>query len=494
VQAPAESATIRAVFAREYEPRTVLLQAARMSPTEPSGPHLMAEASPLAEQVVTERRQLVEYLEDGCKPREQWRIGTEHEKFVFRLADHRPVPYEGPDGIGAFLCGLTEYGWEPVREHGNTIALKRDGAAITLEPAGQFELSGAPLDNLHQSCREVNDHLREVREVAGELGVGLIGLGFQPTATRDEMPWMPKARYDIMHRYMPQVGTLGLDMMTRSCGVQVNLDFSSEADMIRKFRVSLALQPVATALFANSPFTEGKPNGYLSYRAHVWTDTDNDRCGIPAFVFDDDMGFDRYTEYALDVPMYFIVRDGELIDCSGQSFRDFLAGRLPAMPGVQPTLADWEDHLTTLFPEVRIKRFMEQRGTDSGPWGRLCALPALWVGLLYDDCALDAAERLTHDWSAAEIDRLRRDVAREGLKANFRGRTVQAIAQDVVAIARGGLERRDCRDGSGRDESHFLEEPEAIAASGVTPAEQLLRDYEDRWGRNIAPLFDEYCY
>ena len=454
----------------------------------------MAEPSPLAEHVVTEHRQLVEYLESGCKPREQWRIGTEHEKFVFRRADRRPVPHGGDDGIEAFLQGLSAFGWTPVQEHGKTVALKRDGAAVTLEPAGQLELSGAPLDDLHESCREVNTHLREVREVSTKLGVGLIGLGFHPTATRDEMPWMPKARYDIMHRYMPRVGSLGLDMMTRSCGVQVNLDFASETDMIRKYRVSLALQPIATALFANSPFTDGRPNGFLSYRAHVWSDTDPDRCGVPGFVFDEGMGFERYTEYALDVPMYFIVRDGELIDCSGQSFRDFLAGRLPALPGQQPTLADWEDHLTTLFPEVRIKRFMEQRGADSGPWRRLCALPALWVGLLYDDAALDAAEQLVRDWRAPEIDRLQRDVARAGLDATFRGRRVQAIARDVLAIARGGLERRDCRDADGRDESRFLEAPEAIAASGITPAQQLLRDYEGRWNASLDPLFDEYCY
>ncbi len=454
----------------------------------------MAESSPLAEQVVSDRRDLVAYLEQGCKPRAQWRIGTEHEKFVFRLSDRRPPPYEGPGGIRAFLQGLAEYGWTPVHEHGREIALRRDGAAITLEPAGQLELSGAPLADLHESCDEVNEHLAEVRQVAERLGVGLIGLGFHPTATRAEMPWMPKDRYDIMHRYMPRVGTLGLDMMTRSCGVQVNLDFASEADMVRKFRVSLALQPVATALFANSPFVEGRPSGMLSYRSHVWTDTDEARCGVPAFVFEPGMGFERYVEYALDVPMYLVVRNGEMIDCAGQSFRDFLQGRLPALPGEQPTLADWEDHLTTLFPEVRIKRFMEQRGADAGPWRRLCALPALWVGLLYDDAALDAAEQLTRDWSAAEIDALRRDTARAGLDAELRGRRVQAIARDVLALARGGLERRDCRDGRGRDETRFLDDLDRIAATGVTPAQQLLRDYDERWGGDIDPLFREYCY
>lgn len=454
----------------------------------------MADTSAPSTDIVTEQRQLVEYLESGCKPREQWRIGTEHEKFVFDLAGHRPVPHDGDRGIEAFLKGLTRFEWQVVEERGKVIALARDGASVTLEPAGQLELSGAPLENLHQSCREVNAHLREVREVARELEVGLIGLGFHPTAARDEMPWMPKSRYDIMHRYMPTRGDLGLDMMTRSCGVQVNLDFASEADMIRKFRVSLALQPIATALFANSPFTEGRPNGFLSYRAHVWTDTDPDRCGTPAFVFDEGMGFERYTEYALDVPMYLVIRDGAIIDCAGQSFRDFLAGRLPALPGERPTLADWENHLTTLFPEVRIKRFMEQRGADSGPWGRLCALPALWVGLLYDDVALDAAEQLTRGWSADEIARLQQEAARHGLAARIGERTLQDIARETVAIARQGLARRDCRDGGGSDESHFLDELAEIADTGVTPAERLLERYADDWGKTADPVFKQYAY
>ncbi len=454
----------------------------------------MAEPSPLSSQVVEDKRDLIAYLESGCKPPEDWRIGTEHEKFVFRISDRAPVPYDGPDGIRAFLEGLTRFGWAPVYEHGNPIALKRGDAAITLEPAGQLELSGEPLVDLHDSCEEVNTHLREVRTVAQELGVGLIGLGFHPTATRAEMPWMPKQRYQIMGRYMPTRGDLGLDMMTRSCGVQVNLDFASEADMVRKYRVSLALQPIATALFANSPFLEGRPNGRLSYRAHVWSDTDPDRCGIPGFVFDEGMGFERYTDYALDVPMYFIVRDGELIDCAGQSFRDFLAGRLPARPGERPTLADWEDHLTTLFPEVRIKRFMEQRGADAGPWRRLCALPALWVGLLYDDTALAAAEGLIRGWTATEIAELQQSAARYGLAARHRGHGLADWADQVLEIAHAGLSRRDRRDGQGRDESRFLHDLEWIAERGTTPAEQLLAEYEHRWGQRVDPVFDEHCY
>jgi len=454
----------------------------------------MAEPSALEDHVVSDKRELTAYLEGGCKPPSRWRIGTEHEKFVFRLTDRAPVPYAGPDGIRAFLEGLTRFGWDPVHEHGQPIALKRDAAAITLEPAGQLELSGAPLENLHESCDEVNTHLREVRSVAQELGVGLIGLGFHPMATREQMPWMPKERYRIMGQYMPTRGQLGLDMMQRSAGVQVNLDFSDEADMVRKFRVSLALQPIATALFANSPFRERRPNGMVSYRAHVWTDTDPDRCGIPGFVFQSGMGFERYTEYALDVPMYFVVRNGELIDCSGQSFRDFLAGRLPALPGERPTLLDWEDHLTTLFPAVRIKRFMEQRGADAGPWRRLCALPALWVGLLYDSAALDAAAALTHDWTADEIAALQHAAARDGLDARHRGHRLADWADEVVEIAHGGLVRRDRRDSQGRNESRFLHELEWIAESATTPAEQLLVQYHQRWRQSVDPVFDMYCY
>ena len=343
---------------------------------------------------VTSKRQLVEWLAAGSKPRDRWRIGTEHEKFGFRLKDLRPLPYDGPDGIRALLEGLKRFGWEAVEENGKPIALTQDNCNVTLEPGGQFELSGAPVRTIHETCAEVHTHLRQVKQVSAELGTGMLGLGFQPKWARDDIPWMPKARYKIMRDYMPKKGKLGLDMMLRTCTVQVNLDFASEADMVRKFRVSLALQPIATALFANSPFTEGRPNGFLSYRSHVWTDTDPDRCGILPFVFEPGMGFERYVDYLLDVPMYFVYREGQYIDASGQSFRDFLQGRLPALPGEIPTVGDWSDHATTVFPEVRLKRFLEMRGADGGPWKRLCALPALWVGLLYDADALAAAEAL----------------------------------------------------------------------------------------------------
>ncbi|HKW54773.1 MAG TPA: glutamate--cysteine ligase [Stellaceae bacterium] len=455
----------------------------------------MSSPSPSGGAPLTDKRQLVDYLAAGAKPRAAWRIGTEHEKFVFRLKDRKPVPYDGPDGIGGLLHGLTRFGWQPVLDAGNLIGLSDGGGgAISLEPGGQFELSGAPVESLHQTCNEVNEHLRQVLTVAGELGLGLLAMGFHPTARRDDVPWMPKGRYAVMRRYMPKKGTLGLDMMLRTCTVQVNLDFDSEADMVRKFRTSLALQPVAAALFANSPFVEGRPAGYLSYRSHVWTDVDPDRTGMLPFVFEPGFGFERYVDYMLDVPMYFVYRGGRYVDVAGQSFRDFLAGSLPGLPGERPTAADWNDHLTTAFPEVRLKRYLEMRGADSGPWRRLCALPALWVGLLYDATALDAASGLVADWTAAERDLLRREVPKRGLKTPFRGGTLQDVALAVVDIARDGLRRRAKRDGGGQDESHFLETPADIAASGRTPAEDLLQRYETRWQRRIEPVFKEEAY
>ncbi|NNG04261.1 MAG: glutamate--cysteine ligase [Inquilinus sp.] len=444
---------------------------------------------------ITDRRQLVAYLEAGCKPAERWRIGTEHEKFAYRLDDLRPVPHAGPNGIGALLEGLTRFGWERVREGDNLIALTApDGCSVTLEPGGQVELSGAPLETIHQTCDEVHEHLRQVREVNRELGLGMLGLGFQPKWARDDIPWMPKGRYKIMRAYMPTRGGLGLDMMTRTCTVQVNLDFAGEADMARKFRVSLALQPIATALFANSPFTEGRPNGFQSYRSHIWTDTDPDRSGDLPFVFEDGFGFERYVDYMLDVPMYFVYRDGRYVDASGQSFRDFVAGRLPALPGEVPRQADWVDHLTTAFPEVRLKRFLEMRGADGGPWRSLCALPALWVGLLYDGTALDAAWDLVKDWTTEERARLRAEVPRTALRTPFRDRTVRDLAMEVLAIARAGLEGRARHDMVGESEAHFLNALWTIAESGETPADEMLRRFRTDWQGSIDPVFREYAY
>jgi len=443
---------------------------------------------------ITDKRQLVAYLEGGNKPRERWRIGTEHEKFAFSRKDFRPLPYDGPAGIRALLEGLTRFGWTPVLEGDNPIALTKGDCNISLEPGGQFELSGAPLETIHQACQEVNDHLLEVKQVCSELDAGMLGMGFNPKWRRDDVPWMPKGRYRIMRDYMPKRGTMGLDMMIRTCTVQVNLDFASEADMVRKFRVSLALQPVATALFAASPFTEGRPNGFKSLRSHVWTDTDPDRCGILPFVFEDGMGFERYVDYLLDVPMYFVYRDGQYIDASGQSFRDFIAGKLPALPGQVPGLGDFVDHMSTVFPEVRLKRYLEMRGADAGPWRRLCALPALWTGLLYDDLALDAAWDLIKDWSIAEHEQLRRDVPKYALATPFRHGSVRDLALEVLTIAREGLRRRNRLNDVNEDESVFLDTLFSIAGSGRTFADDLLDAYHGIWQGDIDCVYRERAY
>ncbi|MBI1252425.1 MAG: glutamate--cysteine ligase [Alphaproteobacteria bacterium] len=440
--------------------------------------------------------ELVWSLEKGCKPdRTTWRIGTEHEKFGFYADTLTPVPYEGERGIGALLENLAaRFDWARTVENGRLIALEKDGASITLEPGGQFELSGAPLEHLHQTCGETGDHLRQVREIAGAMGIKFLGLGFSPLWSLDETPIMPKGRYKIMRDYMQRVGRLGRQMMFRSCTVQTNLDFASEADMVKKMRVGLALQPIATALFANSPFAEGRPNGFLSYRAHVWTDTDPDRTGMLPFVFDQGFGFEAYARYALDVPMYFVYRHGKYLDASGLSFRDFMDGKLPILPGERPTLKDWQDHLTTIFPEVRLKTYLEMRGADAGPWSRLCALPAFWAGIYYCDAALEAAWRLVQPWTAEDREALRRAVPVLGLKAPIRGGTARDIALAALAISRQGLKSRAMLDSGGADETHFLSELDDIAATGVTPAERLLERYHAEWGRDVRPVFDACAY
>jgi len=443
--------------------------------------------------VVEHRDQLIEYFARGEKPRERWRIGTEHEKFVFRKdGSNRAPSYDEQGGIRDLLNGLTQYGWQPVYEGDNVIALTGPDGSISLEPAGQFELSGAPLDNLHETCAEAGRHLKQVKEVGDRLGIGFLGLGMWPDKTRAELPIMPKGRYAIMLRHMPRVGGLGLDMMLRTCTIQVNLDYASEADMAQKFRVGLALQPLATALFANSPFTEGKPNGMLSYRSHIWSDTDPARTGMLPFVFEEGFGYERYAEYALDVPMYFVYRDGKYIDAAGQSFRDFLKGELPAYPGHKPTIDDWADHLSTAFPEVRLKTFLEMRGADGGRWGRICALPALWVGLLYDQTALDAAWDLVKDWDMAERQTLRDSVPRLALDAPLPGGgKLRDIAGEVLDIAAAGLAARARLNGSGDNESGFLDPLREIVRTGKTPAQMLLDRYNGDWAGDISRVYEE---
>ena len=437
----------------------------------------------------------MEFLEDGCKPPEDWRIGTEHEKFAFDSETFRTLAYEGKSGVREILERMCRFGWEPVLENGKPIGLKKpDNSSISLEPGGQIELSGAPLETIHQTCGELTDHLEQVKEVAGELDVGFLGLGYIPKWTLKDINWMPKDRYKIMREYMLKKGNLGHHMMLATCTVQVNLDFSSESHMVRMFRTALALQPVATALWANSPFREGSKNGYLSFRSHIWNDTDPDRTGILPFVFEDGFGFERYVDYMLDVPMYFVYRDGQYIDVSGESFRDFLKGKLSALSGKKPTLKDWEDHMTTAFPEVRLKRFLEMRGADGGPWENLCALPAFWVGLLYDNQALVDAENYVSDWSFDELSRLRNEVPKTALKTRFRNNSVQDIALDILEISKAGLHRRAKVDSAGNDETSFLNPLFKIAASGNSPADDLLAAFDGSWGGSIDPVFSEQNY
>lgn len=450
------------------------------------------KASDGEERPIASREELVLPMQAGEKPRERWKIGTEHEKLVFRHADHRAPTYDEPGGIRDLLLAMQRFGWEPVEEGGKIIAMSGADGAISLEPAGQLELSGAPLDNLHQTCAETGRHLKQCREVGDELGVGFLGLGMWPDKTRAELPIMPKGRYAIMLRHMPRVGTMGLDMMLRTCTIQVNLDYASEADMAAMFRTSLALQPLATALFANSPFTEGKPNGKLSYRSHIWSDTDPQRTGMLPFVFEQGFGYERYVDYMLDVPMYFVFRDGRYIDAAGQSFRDFLKSELPALPGELPTPSDWEDHLSTAFPEVRLKSFLEMRGADGGPWNRICALPAFWVGLLYDTDARDAAWDLVKHWSMAEREALRNAVPAQALHTAIPGGgRLQDLAREVLDIAHQGLARRQRLNGAGDDETGYLDPLREIVASGKSPAEVLLDKFNGPWGGNIARVYDE---
>ena len=437
---------------------------------------------------------ILAWFDKGSKPKDQWRVGAEHEKFVFRLGSHETVAYEGPSGIKALLTGMMRFGWKGVYEGETLIGLERGKANVSLEPGGQFELSGAPLETMHDICSETGEHLQEVKTVADELGLGFLGLGFTPNWRRDQIPVMPKGRYKIMREYMPKVGNLGLDMMFRTCTVQANLDFGSEADMVKKFRVALALQPIGTALFANSPFVEGKPSGFLSKRANIWTDTDADRTGMLDFVFKDGFGFETYANYLLDVPMYFAKRDDKYVDLSGKSFRQFMAGTLAEMPGDRATLKDFADHSTTAFPEVRLKQYLEMRGSDSGPWSRLCALPALWTGIYYDSQALEAAWDLCKDWDIADHERLRSDVSTLGLKAKINGRTAQDVARDMVAIARSGLKNRNRLSGGMVDETGYLTELEEIAASGITPAERLLELYNGPWQGDVSPVFEAFAY
>jgi glutamate--cysteine ligase len=453
-----------------------------------SGPTPDNEA---ARATIENRSQLIDYFTDGFKPKADWRIGTEHEKFAFYKDTLRPVPYEGGNGIRALLeCLRDQYGWSGVYEGENIIALSDPNslANISLEPGGQFELSGAPLNSVGETCTEISTHLKQVKEIGDKLGIGFLGLGASPVWTRAETPIMPKGRYKIMAPYMDKVGTMGRDMMFRTCTVQVNLDYADEVDMVKKLRTSIALQPLATALFSNSPFLEGKPNGYQSFRSHVWTDTDNARAGMTPFVFEQGMSFERYVDYALDVPMYFVMRDSKYLNTAGESFRKFLDGKLPQLPGEKPNMKDWADHLTTIFPEVRLKKYLEMRGADSGLHDKLCALPALWVGLLYEQSSLDAAWDTVKNATAEQRQSMRDDVPVHGLNAKFMGRSLRQLAKDVLEIARKGLNLRH------NSESKFLDVLDEEVHSGRSRSDVLLEKYIGTWDGDISKVFQESAY
>lgn len=445
--------------------------------------------------VIESLDQLAAPMAAGEKPRERWRIGTEHEKFVYAAANHHAPSYDEQGGIHDLLMDLTQFGWEPIVEGDHVIALKGTDGNVSLEPAGQLELSGAPLETLHQTFAETARHIEQVKQTGERIGAGYLGLGMWPDKTREDLPIMPKGRYSIMLRHMPRVGSMGLDMMLRTCTIQVNLDYASEADMAQKFRTSLALQPLATALFANSPFTEGKPNGFLSYRSHIWSDTDPARTGMLPFVFEEGFGYERYVDYMLDVPMYFVVRDGKYINAAGQSFRDFLKGELPALPGERPHLSDWQDHLSTAFPEVRLKSFLEMRGADGGPTERITALPAFWVGLLYDQSALDAAWDLVKGWDMDGRETLRSSVPKLGLDAPLPGGgKLRDIAGEVLEISRAGLAARGSLNANGEDETRYLDPLAEIVAAGKVPAERLLDLYDGAWGRDLSRIYAEASF
>ena len=456
----------------------------------------MAATSEIDNVPIDNNTYLIDWFEAGCKPVSAWRAGTEHEKFCYRLDDKTAIPYQGHVGIRHLLETLVaEYDWSPVMEGENLIALKSPNAAsITLEPGGQLELSGAPLETVHQACAEANRHLEELRGINQKLGIGMLGLGFQPKLTLNDIPHMPKGRYNLMRSYMPKRGKLGLDMMHRTCTMQTNLDYGSEADMVRKFRVSLAVQPITTALYANSPFSEGQPNGYLSYRSHIWTDTDPDRCGLLPFVFEEGFGFERYVAYLLDVPMYFVYRNGHYLDATGCSFRDFMAGRLSILPGEYPLLSDWVDHVSVAFPEVRLKQYLEMRGADAGSWQMICSLPAFWIGLLYDSDTLNAAWDIIRHWSTQEQEELRLQVPNLGLRASLKGRSVRDWALQFLSLAQTGLIKRARLNQFGQDESLYLAPLLAIAESGITPAEEKLEAFRTGWHSDIDRLFSDYAY
>jgi glutamate--cysteine ligase len=448
--------------------------------------------------IIEDKQQLIDWFKSGLKKKRDWMVGTEHEKFAYTFSKTKnkyiPLSYEGKKGIKIFLRELTKFGWEPICEENNIIALKKNLQSITLEPGGQIELSGAPLKNLHGTCKETNEHLKLVKDLGQKLDILLVGLGVRPNESLEEVPLMPKARYQIMKNYMPKKGNRGLEMMHSTCTVQANLDYESEKDMINKTRVAVKIQPVVTALFANSPFYKGTYNGYESLRRHIWTDTDPDRCGVLKVALEEDFGFISYINFALSVPMYFIIRDNKYIDCTGKSFLDFLHGNLDIMPGEKPTIEDWENHLSTIFTEVRLKKFIEVRGADAGNWRRTCALPAFWVGILYGENSIDATESICNTWTAKDIEKLSIEVAQSGLDAEMKGIKVLNIAHDLLEIAKSSLITRNVKDAVGNNESIYLHVLEEILQKKVSPAKDLLKSFKFEYKNSMVKLLEGIAY
>lgn len=452
----------------------------------------LVQSDPSLDAVVTRRDPLIAYFATGAKPRSEWRIGTEYEKVAVERKTGRAARYFGRNGIEELLRRLADrYGWTPRSEGDHVIALQGERATITLEPGAQVELSGEPCESIHCAHAELTEHVSQIVSVGEEIGIAFLGLGMQPLSPVEDIEWVPKARYGIMGPYMQKVGTLGHRMMKQTATVQTNIDFSDERDAMEKMRVTMGLSPILTAMFANSPICDGRLNGYMSFRQHVWTDTDRDRCGLLPFVFSRDAGFEDYADWALGVPMYFIRRDDRFVDLSGLPFREFLK---KGAAGHHATLADWQLHLTTLFPEVRLKTYIEVRSVDSQPPERMLALPALMKGVLYDaDCLLGAWD-LVKGWSFGERLDLYDASHRDALMARVRGVRLLDLARELCAIARVGLRRQNLRNGRGEDETVYLNGIERQLESGVSPARVIADRWAGEWEERIDRLIGFAAY
>ena len=428
---------------------------------------------------------LVKIFSEGCKEKIKWKIGTEHEKFGFKKKSLEPINFQDIQQI--FLKLSNKYNWEKVFEDSNLIALKKNNASITLEPGGQIELSGAPMKNLFETCKEVNQHQSELDDICKSMEIDFLGMGLLPKWKLNKIKLMPKKRYKIMSEYMPQVGSKGLDMMFRTATIQANYDFSSESDMVKKMRVSQSLQPIIIALYANSPFVDGKITNYKSFRSFIWTKTDKKRCGILPFIYDNSFSFERYVDYLLDIPMYFIIRDNEYINMTKYTFRNFLEKKV--LKKIEPNLEDWKIHLTTVFPEVRLKTFIELRGADGGPWSRVCALPAFWTGILYDKKNLNEIWTKISHWDYSGIVNFYENVRRDGLNTfTPDGEKLSDFTKTILNQSGEGLVRRNIKTDRG-NESIFLEPLKKILESGKSPAEMWKKLFFSEWKNDIDMLY-----